>query len=227
MRYRALLIDADDTIFDFQAAERAAINAVLVLAGIRDPGAGARYARINRGYWEKLERGEVTASELRVARFRDFAREYDVSIAPETLADVFVDALSNERALIPGAQETVAAIAVHMPVAIVTNGIAQVQHARFDASSIMRHIAAFVISGEVGFQKPDPRIIDLALSRLGASASDALFAGDSLASDMLAAARAGVDACWYNPRGIPRPDGARIQYEIKDIRELKDIALAP
>lgn len=114
-----------------------------------------------------------------------------------------------------------------MPIAIVTNGISEVQHARFDGSPIMRHVAHLVVSGDVGFQKPDPRIVFEALSRLGGVApKDALLAGDGPFSDIPAANNAGVDACWYNPKSLPRPEGANIKYEIKDIRELAGIALA-
>jgi YjjG family noncanonical pyrimidine nucleotidase len=226
MRYRALLLDADDTIFDFVAAEARAIGDVIAFAGIGDARAAGVYSEINKGYWRKLEKGEVTTAELRVARFRDFASFYGVPIEAEVLADTFVRALSRQRELIPGALEAVAEIAAQMPVAIVTNGIAEVQHSRFDESPIMRHVSAFIISGEVGFQKPDPRIVFSALDRLGARAEDALLVGDGLASDIPAAERAGVDACWYNPKKLARPDGARIKYEIEDIRELPRIALA-
>jgi 2-haloacid dehalogenase len=226
MRYRALLLDADDTIFDFGAAEARAISEVIAFAGIGDPRAAEVYSEINKGYWRKLERGEVTTAQLRVARFRDFAAAYDVDLEAEVLADAFVAALSRQRELIPGAFETVAEIARRMPVAIVTNGIAEVQHARFDESPIMRHVAALVISGEAGCQKPDPRIVFHALERLGATAADALLAGDGLQSDIRAAENAGVDACWYNPKGLHRPDGALIKYEIGDIRELSGIACA-
>ena len=226
MRYRAVLIDADDTLFDFHGAEKRAIAQVLAFAGVTDPDAPAVYSQINQSYWRKLERGEVTTAFLRVARFRDFAERYGVNIDPEALADEFVRALSMQRELIPGALEMVSEIAAHMPVAIVTNGIAEVQHARFDQSPILRHVAHLVISGEVGFQKPDPRLLLHALNLLGMEAKDALLAGDGLQSDILAANRAGVDACWYNPQRQPRPAGAQIEYEIEDIRELVSIALA-
>lgn len=226
MPYRALLLDADDTIFDFRAAEAHAIAEVIALAGVSDPRAADVYSEINRGYWRKLERGEVTSSELRVARFRDFAKAYSLSMKADVLADAFVAALSRRRELIPGALETVAAIAQIMPIAIVTNGIAEVQHARFDESSILRHVSALVISGEVGCQKPDPRIVFRALELLDARPEDALLVGDGLQSDMRAAENAGVDACWYNPKRLARPAGVRIKYEIDNIRALVKIACA-
>ena len=86
-----------------------AIAQVLAFAGVTDPDAPAVYSQINKSYWRKLERGEVTTAFLRVARFRDFAERYGVNIDPEALADEFVRALSMQRELIPGALERVTA----------------------------------------------------------------------------------------------------------------------
>jgi len=84
-----------------------------------------------------------------------------------------------------------------------------------------------IISQEVGAQKPEPQMVFAALKALGGIApEDALLCGDSLTSDILAANRAGVDACWYNPRHKAKPADLSIRYEIDDIRKLIDIALA-
>ena len=50
-----------------------------------------------------------------------------------------------------------------------------------------------------------------------------LLVGDSLHSDILGGNVAGTDTCWYNPGGKPREDGIRVDYEIRDLRELKEI----
>ena len=226
MRYKALLIDADDTIFDFRAAEAYAIGRVLDFAGIDDPDAREVYHDINAGHWRALERGETTHARLRIERFEDLARRYSCACDAAQMADMFVTALSSCHELIPGALEAVAAISAHMPVAIVTNGIPQVQHARFDPSPIMKYISALVISGEEGYDKPDPRLLYAALRRLGAVAPrDALMIGDGITSDMAAANAAGMDAYWFNPRRKPRPELARFTGEIYDFDQAVKVAL--
>ena len=72
MLYDAILIDADDTLFDFRGAEKNAIGAIIQQLGILDEAAPQVYHRLNRACWEAFERGEVTQAELRVRRFRDF-----------------------------------------------------------------------------------------------------------------------------------------------------------
>ena len=44
--------------------------------------------------------------------------------------------------------------------------------------------------------------------------------GDGWTSDIVGATQYGVDACWYNPVGKPRPLGAEVTREIASLREL-------
>ncbi len=102
----------------------------------------------------------------------------------------------------------------------ITNGIASVQRRRFAASPITRFFKSVVISEEIGIAKPDPRIFEPALREVGVAATDVLFVGDSVTSDMAAARNAGMDFIWLNPSGGPVPDGFAPVCVIRDIREL-------
>jgi len=66
-----LLIDLDDTVFDFGKAEAVAIRESFEEVGL-EPAEDllAAYSRINKGIWKELERGEITREELLVERFR-------------------------------------------------------------------------------------------------------------------------------------------------------------
>lgn len=62
---------------------------------------------------------------------------------------------------------------------------------------------AIAISGEIGFQKPDPRIFHLVLNDLGCSPSESLHVGDSPTEDIDGAHAAGMQALLINR--TPRP----------------------
>ena len=47
--------------------------------------------------------------------------------------------------------------------------------------------------------------------------------GDSLSSDIRGANNYGLPCCWYNPKGTARPEDLRIDYEIRDLRQLYDL----
>ena len=226
MRYDAILIDADDTLLDFHTAEQNAIGEVISFLGITDPEAAQIYRRLNQACWADFEAGKVTQDELRVRRFRDFLGHYGMTNDPRAVGERYTEALARQGMLLEGALEAVRDIAARLPVAVVTNGISRVQHGRIDASPLRPYISALIISGEMGFQKPDPRMIFAALEALGGTTPErALMVGDSLNSDMLAANRAGVDACWYNPQQLAVPQGFSIRWQIRHLRQLPAVAL--
>ncbi|QWF81497.1 HAD family hydrolase [Amycolatopsis sp. CA-230715] len=53
----------------------------------------------------------------------------------------------------------------------------------FTARGLDAHVDQFVLSFEVGAQKPDPRIFEVAVERLGVPAADTLMIGDSEEAD--------------------------------------------
>jgi 2-haloacid dehalogenase len=50
-----------------------------------------------------------------------------------------------------------------------------------------------------------------------------LMIGDSLTSDIAGGSHYGIDTCWFNPHGQPRPDHVTINYEIKRLVELVEM----
>lgn len=69
-----ILWDVDRTLLDFDAAERAAVQSLYIEFGLGECSeeALARYSAINRKYWEKMERGEITKQQVLVGRFEEF-----------------------------------------------------------------------------------------------------------------------------------------------------------
>ena len=50
-----------------------------------------------------------------------------------------------------------------------------------------------------------------------------VFLGDSLTSDIAGGHNAGIDTCWYNRHGAPRPEGTQVTHEITELGELPAI----
>ena len=224
MRYKGIFIDADETLFDFQAGERVAAGRVLEFLKIRESGALEAYSEINAALWRDLEKGLTTQAQLKVRRFELLMERYGAGGDPAAAAEYYVEALSEQSMLLPGALEAVERIAEVLPVSIVTNGISKVQRGRMGRSPLRHLIKDFVVSEEIGFAKPDPRVLEIALRGLGVAPRDALMAGDGMA-DMRCAQNAGVDGCWVNPNGKKLPEDLKPLYEIWDISLLPDIAL--
>lgn len=225
MRYRAILFDVDDTLLDFQTGNRNAVNQLMDELGYYDPDRYDQYEAVNLKCWQALEAGLLTQNQLKLARFVRFFDRYPVSGDPGWAAERFVRLLGQQSILLPHALETVARIAEHLPVAIVTNGITDIQRSRLALSPLKDYVTEVVISEEVGVSKPRPGIFKIALDRLGVKAGEALMVGDGVNSDIRGANNAGIDACWYNPAGKALPEDVRAEYEITGIRQCVEIAL--
>ena len=72
------------------------------------------------------------------------------------------------------------------------------QRRKIDVLGIAPLFDEILISGEVGFHKPDRRIFDLAASRLGVKNGECLFVGDDLTLDVLGALGADMEVVWLD-----------------------------
>lgn len=228
MRFKAIFMDNDGTLMDFKAAEANALRTVLTLLKIDSPDAEAVYSRINDQCWKDFEKGVITQEELRLRRFRELLEHFHCASDPATTAhaaEAYVEALAQQRILLPGALDAVKKIADKLPVFILTNGISYVQHGRIDHSPLAPYLAGLLISTEIGAPKPAPDMYVKALEMAGVYPHEALMIGDSLSSDIQGAINAGVSACWYNPAHKPKPADMKIDFEIDRMEQMAEISL--
>ena len=71
-----LLFDLDDTLFDFHADERVALEKTFAALQIPlDDGVCDRYSEINPAQWRALERREITSAQVQLRRFKLLIQE--------------------------------------------------------------------------------------------------------------------------------------------------------
>ncbi len=225
-RYSWLWFDADGTLFDYERAERVALQQAFraVRRGVSTTRCLDTYRRINRQVWQALERGEITPAELPVRRFELLRRPCDCRARRASSAKSISGTSPQRAELLDGAGEVLAALRPRYRFAIVTNGLRVVQRSRLQRSPIRDYISAIVISEEVGAAKPAAAFFDAARERTGHPAkSEILLIGDGLSSDIRGATDYGLDTCWFNPAGAQRPGELPITYEIAHLRELLEL----
>lgn len=100
MPIRALLMDIDDTLFDFQTSSRNALSIAFRAFGLPfTPEMWERYRALDAELWQRFERGEITKEALYVERFRVFFAEYGLEadprrLTPHTSANWAISAIS-------------------------------------------------------------------------------------------------------------------------------------
>lgn len=226
MRYTHLLFDLDHTLLDSHESERLAYSHAMATIGLPDPDDHFdRYVTINRAMWVAVEAGDLQPSEVRHRRFEQFIADLGVDADPHAMAEAFVDGLGRFGELYEGAREVLESLAERATLAMVTNGLSEVQRARIERLRLADYFHTVVISSEVGVTKPRREIFDLTFAGLGHPGPEtALMIGDSLSSDIAGGRNFGIDTCWYNPLGQPRADDDSATYEIADLVDLHRIA---
>lgn len=225
MRYTHLLFDLDHTLLDSHESERLAYAHTMATIGLTEPDSHFdRYVTINQAMWAAVEAGDLQPGEVRHRRFEQFITEVGVDADPNAMADAFVDGLGRFGELYDGAREVLEALVTRHTLAMITNGLSEVQRARIERLGLADYFHTVVISSEVGVTKPRREIFDLAFAGLGnPGLESALMIGDSLTSDIAGGRNAGIDTCWYNPRRLPRSGTDIVTHEIDDLGGLEAI----
>ena len=204
MRYQYLLVDNDNTLMDFNAAEAKALVDVLRDNGLpTDEATVQTYHEINDAQWKALERGETTQPVLKVERFRQLLAYLGrTDIDPAAMGAQYAAGLGNHADLLPGAADFVRAVHGKMKIALVSNGVSAIQRSRLAKCPLTPLFDAIVISEEVGAAKPDPKLLHVAMEQLGCTdKKQAVMMGDSLTADIPAAVNAGVDSIFFSLKG--------------------------
>ena len=226
---RTVLWDVDGTLLDFSIAESTAIRSLFCefdLGECTDEMV-RRYSKINEGFWQRLERNEITKEQVLIGRFEAFFAEQgiDPGLAHPfntkyqlCLGDTAVcrdDSLALVRSLRGKVRQYV-----------VSNGTVAAQTKKLRLSGLGAQMDGIFLSDELGVEKPNKAFFDKVLEAVSPeSLSDVMIVGDSLTSDIQGGINAGIRTCWYNPDRKPLPAEYTVDLVISDLHELIPLLL--
>ncbi len=223
-----ILWDVDNTLLNFLAAEKASMRAcfaALKLGECTDEMI-RRYSEINKTYWQRLERGEITKPEVLVGRFEEFfAKEgLDVTKAP-AFNDAYQLELGETCVFMDEADRLLALLkekGYHQYA--ITNGTEIAQRKKLRRSGLDQIFEDAFISDCIGHEKPTEAFFDAVFAKLkDTPRSQCIVVGDSLTSDIKGANNAGLIGCWYNPRHEANTTDSVADYELDHLWKLLDI----
>lgn len=222
-----LLWDMDETLLNFAAAERAAINALFQEFGFGECSDAMleRYSKINRSYWERLERKELTKPEILVGRFRDFfeAEGLDSTVAAE-FNEKYQLSLGDTIVFRDDSYNIVKSLRGKVKQYVVSNGTIAAQTKKLQLSGFGELMDGVFLSEEIGVEKPDILFFEKVFEKIHPEdKSQVMIVGDSLTSDIQGGNNAGIMTCWYNPEQKPYQGDLRIDHEIRDLHEVYEL----
>ena len=223
--YRFLFLDLDDTLLDFHKAEAIAIAKTFRKNGLPDtPEMIEHYSRVNHRQWELLNAGKITREEVLTGRFEILFQETGIQADVGQVLEDYEHFLAIGHYFLPGASDILPYLAQKYKLYIASNGTAPVQDGRLKSAGILPLLQDVFISQRLGANKPSRKFFELAAARIpDFRREEALMIGDSLTSDIQGGVNAGIDTCWYNPKGLPAPDSPRPTYVICSLDELRTL----
>lgn len=222
MAYQWILLDADNTLFDFDRSERHALQTALESYGVpfEEPHI-ERYHRINAACWRAYEKGAMTKSRLRRYRFEQFFEEIGAAVDPGSFADTYMEALAATDFLIEGARSLLHQLERRYQLVLVTNGLSEVQRPRLANTGLDAFFPIVVVSDEIGHSKPDSKFFEHTFQQIEhPPKAEVLMVGDNINADIRGGKEYGLDTCWYNPGRRPNESSIEPTYEIELLEDL-------
>lgn len=241
---KVVLWDIDGTLLNFLEAEKVAIRSCFesFSFGSCTDEMLKTYSEINKEYWRKLERNEMTKPEILVNRFVDFFKVYGLDYTKASdFNEMYQLRLGDTAVFYEGGKETVEALTGRVLQCAVTNGTKVAQERKLRNSGLDKLLDAIYISEDIGVEKPNVEFFDKVITdiynvmasnkelseKYGIDGStlleEVMIVGDSLTSDIQGGVNASMKTCYFNVNKTPYESKLRIDYEISSLNEVVDI----
>ena len=224
----AVLFDLDDTLYDHLHSAR---HGLVMMSERHSAMQSVAIEELERRYSDALEsihvrllQGEVTQREARIARMQQLFDSFGLSLDEETAIheysqfrrdyDDVCEGVAGSRELLDELKRRGTRLA------IITNNLVNEQIPKLRQLDLLDYFEVVSISEEVGVPKPDRRIFDVTLDRLGLGPDSVVMVGDSLRSDIEGAVGVGIRAVWLQRRmsvnDVAPPEVAVIKDDFAD-----------
>ena len=222
-KYKAVIFDLDGTLYDYQKADCAGVDAVNRYAADRF---GLTAEETERGVREAMAEanariGQKTAStHNRVIRYQVFCELHAYPVWPHALqmAYAYWGTFLENMTLDPDVPELFAALKrAGVLIGLGTNMTSFIQYRKLEVLGIAGEFDFVVMSEEAGLEKPDPEFFALCAAKAGAEPRQCIFIGDNHPMYYLGAKNAGMHGIWRR-LGRRIPEGTPAEDAVEDYR---------
>ncbi len=228
------LFDLDQTLLNFHASERKALEIVVTENGLEfTEDCYAHFKAYNKSLWLELEKGTISRTELFIRRFTDlfeFCEGDHTGLDPLTVNNEFIYTMSQNGVLMDGALGFIEKLTDNVKDArcyIVSNGATINAEGRIRSTGLDKYLQKIYVSEWMGVTKPAKEFFDMVLEGVGEPKETCIVIGDSLSSDMLGAQNADLASVWFMPEGDIEQAKNKygIDYTASSFDELLDVLL--
>lgn len=203
-----VFFDLDHTLWDFEKNSALAFETVFKKQDLDVNMSDFLqfYVPINREYWERYRKDQISSKDLRFGRLKDTFDKIQYKISDDLVELVsveYIHYLPKFNHLFDGTIEILDYLKPKYNLHIITNGFAEIQENKLNNSYITHYFKSVTNSEMAGVKKPNPLIFDYALNSANTKKENSIMIGDCIEADVLGALGAGLDAVFFNENNVP------------------------
>lgn len=220
---KAVFIDIDGTLLDFEACVEESMRLGLIERGVeyKDEMLDT-FHRINNGLWRDLEDGKLTFEELLAIRWKTVFEALGIELDGPEFERYFRARLHESAIPMAGSFEMLEYLSGKYRLFGASNGPHEQQVQRMEKAGMAKYFEEIFTSGKIGAEKPSGEFFEYCFEKSGdIIPEESVMLGDSLTSDMKGGYDFGMKTIWLNLNGKEKTEC--VNYEIKSLDEVKNI----
>ncbi len=225
MSIKAVLIDIDNTILDFDRCADEAIKICAEKYGIALPcNYYEVFSEINDKLWGLLEQRKIIKQDIYERRWVEIFEILKIDEDGKAFEEDFRSTIRDVAIPVDGAEEILSYLSEKYPVYCASNASRERQEHRLKINGFDRFISGMFISEDIGFQKPAKEFFYACYEALCPIApEEIIMIGDSVNADIIGAKSFGFTSLWFNFRNEEYADYNFTDFKVSQLREIKNI----
>ncbi|MBS4889163.1 MAG: YjjG family noncanonical pyrimidine nucleotidase [Anaerococcus vaginalis] len=220
---KAVLIDIDDTIFDFEKCSKNSFLKTLEKFNLKFKEEDFSYFnKVNDILWTKQKLGEINIKEVFIKRDYLMGKYFNLDIEKGLFNDLFVKFLYDEIEMVDGIEDLLLYLSDKYQIFTASNGIYKMQENRLKKSNLDKYFDEIFVSDKIGFEKPDKKFFQKIMDLTKFSNDDLIMIGDSIKSDIIGAKNSKIKSIYFNKENKKISD-RNFTYQVKNLSEIKKI----
>ena len=220
---KAVLIDIDDTIFDFEKCSKNSFLITLEKFNLKFKEEDFSYFnKVNDILWTKQKSGEINIKEVFIKRDYLMGKYFNLNIEKGLFNDLFVKFLYDEIEMVDGIEDLLLYLSDKYKIFTASNGIFKMQENRLKKSNLDKYFDKIFVSDKIGYEKPDKKFFQKIMDLTKFSNDDLILIGDSIKSDIIGAKNSKIKSIYFNKEDKKISD-KNFTYQVKNLSEIKKI----
>lgn len=225
MRFKGLLLDMDDTIYDYQTTHQSAIHHVFLFCekemGIKKENAIDAFDMARKKVHNELS--ETAASHNRLLYFQKMLEilgynplRYSVEMY-HVYWDYFIEKMNPFDGIYDVLEK------YKNRICLVTDLTAYIQYRKVEKLRLPTYCNHIVTSEEVGREKPHPLMFIKAVQKLNLQPNEVCMIGDNFHKDILGACHLGIKSIWLNHTRKVRDYDTDLVTEVNRVQDIMNV----